>query len=69
MLMKDVESDSLIKVADPTPLFDPNKTSIQGQQQSGQEEQPPMEFSKEQLVFPSGESLPRCWIDPNYRNN
>lgn len=67
MFMKDVESDSLIKVVDPEPLFDPVKNSIQGLQQSGQEEQPPMEFTKEQLVFPSGEALPKCWVDPNYR--
>jgi hypothetical protein len=66
MLMKDAESNSLIKLDDPTSLFDPVKTSVQARQQSGQEEQPPMEFDKKQLIFPSGESLPRCWVDPNY---
>lgn len=67
MFMKDTETDTLIKVIDPEPLFDPLKESIQGRDQSGQEEQSPMDFSKAQLVFPSGESLPRCWVDPNYQ--
>ncbi|MBD2256019.1 acetyltransferase [Pseudanabaena sp. FACHB-2040] len=66
MFMKDTKSDSLIKLVDPAPLFDPVKSSVQGRQQEGQEEQPPMEFDKSQLVFPSGESLPRCWTDPDY---
>jgi hypothetical protein len=30
--------------------------------------QDPAEFPKAELCFPSGENLPRCWIDPNYRS-
>ncbi|HEY9881220.1 MAG TPA: acetyltransferase [Leptolyngbyaceae cyanobacterium] len=65
--MKDAETDTLIKVIDPEPLFDPLKDSIKGCDQSGQEEQSPVDFAKTKLVFPSGESLPRCWVDPDYQ--
>jgi hypothetical protein len=34
----------------------------------GQEEQDPETFMKQNLVFPSGENLPLCWLDANYRN-
>jgi hypothetical protein len=35
--------------------------------QEGQEEQEPESVQKQNLVFPSGESLPMCWIDADYR--
>lgn len=67
MFMKDTETNSLIKLTDPVPLFDPLKPSVEGRQQAGEEEQPPEHYAKTQLVFPSGEALPRCWVDPDYQ--
>jgi hypothetical protein len=29
--------------------------------------QDPEDYPKSELMFPSGEPLPRCWIEPNYR--
>ncbi|MBE9212116.1 acetyltransferase [Plectonema cf. radiosum LEGE 06105] len=58
----------LIKVTDVQQLINPNTDSIEAKQQQGQEEQPSESFKKENLVFPSGESLPRCWIDADYKN-
>ena len=66
MLLKNKEAGNLIKVLDLDGLINPNQDFISGQGQAGQEEQNATEFSKNNLVFPSGEELTRCWIDPNY---
>ena len=67
MFVKLTRDRSLIKVIDPSALFNPLETEIQGRQQSGQSEQPPNAFSKAQLIFPSGEPLPQCWLNPDYK--
>jgi len=68
MLLKHRRDHTLIRVSKPEELIDPFQKSIQGQQKAGEEEQPPQAFDKSQLIFPSGESLPQCWMDPNYRD-
>ncbi|HEY9728197.1 MAG TPA: acetyltransferase [Chroococcales cyanobacterium] len=67
MFLKDKETGTLVQVIDIEELFDPNKNSISGQTQAGQEEQNPDSFEKNNLKFPSGEDLPRCWMDTNYQ--
>jgi len=67
MFVKDIQDQTLIKVVDAEQLFDPLQQRIKGQQQAGQGEQPPQEFSKSRLKFPSGEDLPQCWTDPEYQ--
>jgi hypothetical protein len=66
MLLKDKTTGNLVEILDFEALIDPNQNSIPGQGQAGQEEQNPESFQKESLKFPSGEDLPRCWIDVNY---
>jgi len=34
----------------------------------GEEIQDPERIKKAELVFPSGEELPKCWIDIHYRD-
>jgi hypothetical protein len=67
MFLQIKNTNDLIKIVDFTELIDPNSDSIHAQDQEGQEEQETDIFKKEELVFPSGESLPRCWLDANYR--
>mgnify|MGYP001799492617 CR=1 FL=1 len=67
MFVKLSRDKTLIKVVDTGALFNPLETEIQGWQQSGQSEQPASAFSKAQLMFPSGEPLPKCWLDPDYQ--
>ncbi|MGL5941593.1 MAG: acetyltransferase [Waterburya sp.] len=67
MLLKNKEDDGLIEISEVTELIDPFKDEVSGQMQEGQNEQPPELFKKEDLVFPSGESLPLCWLDGNYK--
>jgi hypothetical protein len=31
--------------------------------------QDPEKFAKSELQFPSGEPLPRCWLDAHYRDS
>ncbi|PLZ95969.1 acetyltransferase [Fischerella thermalis CCMEE 5268] len=68
MLLQLKDSGELLKILDVQELIDPSIDSIHARDQEGQEEQSPESYKKEDLVFPSGENLPRCWIDANYRN-
>jgi hypothetical protein len=68
MFLKDKQTNTLVEILDVEELFDPNKNSVSGQTQAGQEEQNPDSFTKNQLKFPSGEDLPRCWLDTNYKH-
>lgn len=67
MMLQDKQTGTMVEVLDVTSLVNPVEPATPGRVQSGQEEQPPTQFSKEQLIFPSGEDLPRCWVDSNYR--
>ncbi len=68
MFLQDKSSDTLIEITDLETLFNPLRNEIEGRIQEGEEEQDPQPFPKQDLTFASGEELPRCWIDPNYRN-
>ncbi len=68
MVLQDKSSSSQIEIQDLETLFNPLKNEIEGKIQEGQEEQDPQMFIKQDLTFASGEDLPRCWLDPNYRN-
>ena len=50
-------------------LFDLFKDEVVGRYQYGEEVQDPEKFKKSDLMFLSGESLPRCWTDPHYRDD
>jgi hypothetical protein len=69
MFLQDKTSDTIVKITDLETLFNPLRDEIDGRIQEGQEEQEPTPFAKQDLVFTSGEALPRCWLDSNYRNN
>ncbi len=68
MLLKDKQSDDLIDIEDVGMLVNPSETQISGRSLSGEEEQDPEDYAKASLMFPSGEDLPRCWVDPDYRH-
>ena len=69
MFLQSKGTDTLIEIKDKDLeiLFNPLKNEIEGRVQEGQEEQDPEPFAKQDLTFASGEALPRCWVDPNYR--
>ncbi len=67
MFLQHKPSKDDIEVLNIDHLYDPCETEVLGRFHSGEEMQDPETFKKSELTFPSGESLPRCWIDPNYR--
>lgn len=69
MLLQLKDTSELVKILEIQELLDPNSDVVHAQGQEGQEEQQPDTFKKENLVFPSGEDLPRCWLDADYRQD
>lgn len=67
MYLKHTGSGDLVEVLDVRALINPKQTRIAGRFHAGEEMQDPAMFSKAELIFPSGEALPRCWVDANYR--
>lgn len=67
MYLKDKNNGDLVEVVDTGALFDPNKGEISGRYHAGEEMQEAASFAKADLIFPSGESLPKCWSDPAYK--
>jgi len=61
------KSGSLVEVLRVAELCDPCRSAVSGRFHAGEELQEPAEFAKQDLIFPSGEGLPRCWLDPNYK--
>jgi len=61
-------SGHLIEVLDPTEVFDPFKDSFAGRLDFGEDVAEPDNFKKVGVSFPSGENLPKCWLDPHYRD-
>jgi len=67
MFLKHQHSSDLVEVLELSSLFDPCLDAVSGRRHAGEEMQEPETFAKSELAFPSGEALPRCWIDANYR--
>ncbi|AFZ03454.1 hypothetical protein [Calothrix sp. PCC 6303] len=68
MLLQVKETGHLVKISEVVQLIDPTVEEIHGREQAGEEEQDVAAYHKKNLVFPSGETLPRCWVDANYRD-
>lgn len=69
MFLKERESKHLVEVLSLDELFDPMKASLTGRLNVGEEMPEPEQFTKSTLCFPSGEALPRCWVDVHYRDD
>lgn len=67
MLLQDKETGNSVEVMDIQSLINPVQHEIIVRVQDGEEEQDPESLKKQNLSFPSGEDLPRCWLDKNYR--
>lgn len=67
MFLKHNPSGDIVEVLDLEALFDPFRIEIKGRFHAGEEMPDPAGFRKSDMVFLSGERLPRCWIDPHYR--
>ncbi|NJP12012.1 MAG: acetyltransferase [Leptolyngbyaceae cyanobacterium RU_5_1] len=65
--MKHKQTATLIEILATQDLFDPFISGVLGQCHAGEELQDPTLYAKSELIFPSNEPLPRCWLDVNYR--
>ena len=69
MLLKQKENGHTVEVLALGDLFNPAHARVVGRYHYGEEVQDPEHFSKLDLSFLSGESLPRCWCDVHYRDD
>ncbi len=66
MYLRNKNSHDMVEILDVEVLLDPFKSRVAGRYHAGEEMQEPTMFKKLELVFLSGEALPRCWLDPHY---
>ena len=69
MYLKEIKSGDLVEITALEALIDPCKQQVQGRLHAGEELQDQQNFAKRDLVFPSTEPLPRCWLDPDYKRH
>ena len=69
MFLKHVPTDDLVEVIDLTDVINPHSPTILARSHAGEVIQRPENFLKRELAFPSGEALPRCWIDNQYQES
>lgn len=67
MYLRHLQSGDLVEIIDISEAFDPCAAEVHGRIHAGEELQEPAAFAKTGLAFPSGEALPRCWLDREYR--
>ncbi|NMF85219.1 acetyltransferase [Nodosilinea sp. P-1105] len=67
MFLKHMSSGNLVEILDVPEIWDPCHSEVLGRFHAGEELQEAEMFSKAELGFPSGETLPRCWWEPTYQ--
>ena len=68
MLLREKSTDHMVEVLSIVDLANLNCDEVVGRYQEGEDVQDPKRINKSDLIFLSGEALPRCWIDPHYRD-
>ena len=69
MFLKNRTNGEMIDITDNSELTDVYQNTVTGRYQAGEELQEAETVNKADLVFLSGEELPRCWTDPHYRDD
>ncbi|MFV8816810.1 acetyltransferase [Haliea sp. E17] len=67
MLLRQRSTGHILAVVDLEDLFNVFRDEVLARDQVGEEEQEPEPVTKNDLKFLSGEPLPLCWTDPDYR--
>jgi hypothetical protein len=67
MFLKHKRDGVLIEVLTMDDLYDPCVGTLMGCAHAGEELQDPITYPKTELIFPSGEPLPQCWLDVHYQ--
>ena len=66
MFLKHKITKELVEIISIEDMYDPCMMEVVGRSHAGEEMQEPSGYVKQEMIFPSGESLPRCWLDPHY---
>jgi len=69
MYLKHAANGRLVEILSIADLFNPIHSELVGRYHAGEELQDPEKFVKTDLVFPSGEELPQCWVDAHYKDD
>lgn len=69
MFLKNRNNGDIVDVENLCDLTNLFHNKVLGSYQVGEELQDPQEFNKVDLIFLSGEKLPKCWTDPRYRKH
>jgi hypothetical protein len=69
MYLKHIPTGDLIEVLKLSDVVDPFLATVRGKSQAGEDTLNIGDFEKHELVFPSGEPLPLCWRDNQYRRH
>jgi len=67
MYLKHRISGDLVEIVDEKALINPCQAHVSGRFHAGEEIQGIEQFLKSELTFPSGESMPQCWVDAEYK--
>ena len=68
MYLQHRQTGKMIEVLSVNDLYNPMHETLIGRYHYGEEAQEPERFDKSDLLFCSGEDLPRCWTDVHYRD-
>ena len=68
MFLKQKDNGHLVEVLGLGDLFNPTLATVVGRLHYGDEMGETESFPKTDLIFPSGENLPRYWLDIHYRD-
>ena len=66
MFLKHVPTGDLVEVIDLPGVINPCSPVIKARCHTGEVVHRPENFLKTELVFPSGEPLPLCWVDRKF---
>lgn len=68
MILKHKSTEKVMQVVELQDLMNPLHEQVSMQANYGEEAQEAETVDKQDLLFPSGEGLPRAWTDPHYRD-
>jgi hypothetical protein len=69
MFLKEKSSGNTVEVLYLSELFSLYDKELQGRYCVGEDVLVAETFKKSDLMFTSGEELPKCWLDPHYRDD
>jgi len=69
MFLKHASTNDLLEAVDLQEVFDPFEQCISARTQAGEDTMDMDRYEKSDLLFPSGEPLPKCWRDSRYREH